>query len=373
MTTTTEQRRATWLANTWTRPGNSNVFKTTEQRAELTRVVTLLDQNPDPTDKTAGRGLKSHLRVLDALQGTAPKFGGPFIPIYKGKQALLKPWGGETGLPPCTEIARIQEGYAYQRDDYRGPAVILDRNGAWIGSTGTALVAHGPLQHAGECEPAASGTKPGYYLERVYPWTEPGMPSPLGNAEVGSDVWVPAPTAGLLAELANAERWPDATALDSWTGTPITLTEWGRFIREARRYALENYGYGSSAYLAIKEAFAMSLAMMAGELAADTTRPVRVWKKCWMQRIDWRHQIITHSAVATWRTMDRCLDLAGGNPDLAPIGMRNKDELIIPDNGAAELFTTTPYPGGTRPPVRIDPTGVELGTWKIKGRQDWQA
>jgi len=151
------------------------------------------------------------------------------------------------------------------------------------------------------------------------------------------------------------------------------LTEWGRFIREARRYALENYGYGSSAYLAIKEAFAMSLAMMAGELAADTTRPVRVWKKCWMQRIDWRHQIITHSAVATWRTMDRCLDLAGGNPDLAPIGMRNKDELIIPDNGAAELFTTTPYPGGTRPPVRIDPTGVELGTWKIKGRQDWQA
>src|SRR5450756_2146765 len=101
-------------------------------------------------------------------------------------------------------------------------------------------------------------TAPGYYLMTAYPWTEPGMTSPLGSTEPGTQVWIPAPTAGLLAELANAGRWPDATASDSWTGTPITLAAWGRLIRELRRYALERHGYDSGAYQAAKDAISMS-------------------------------------------------------------------------------------------------------------------
>jgi hypothetical protein len=267
-------------------------------------------------------------------------------------------------------MARVIEGYTFDRDDYRGPVAVFDRNGAWVGSAGTAYVAHGPLTHTGPCEPAATGTAPGYYEVTVYPWTEPGMPAPLGSLEPGSRVWIPAPTMGLLAELAKAGRWPDETALDSWTGDPITLKAWGRLIREVRRYPLENHGYGSGAYQAAKDAISMSLAMINGELADDSTQPRRVWKKCKTERIDWRHQIITNSAAMMWRAMDRCLALADGNPDLAPIGMRNKDELLIPDNGAAELVTTAPYPGGTRPPVRLDQSGVTLGSFKLKTRED---
>jgi len=193
------------------------------------------------------------------------------------------------------------------------------------------------------------------------------MPSPLGNATPGTQVWVPAPTAGLLAELANAGRWPDATALDSWTGTAVRLDGWGRLIRELRRYALETHGYGSGAYQAAKDAVSKSVSMMNGTLAENTTRPVREWTKCKNQRIDWRHQVITNSAAFMWRAMDRCRQMAAGNPDLAPIGIRAKDELLIP-SAATRLVTTQPY-RGTRPPVRVDATGVTLGTFKVKGEE----
>jgi hypothetical protein len=369
--TGTEGQRRAWLDATWKRRDNDGRhFRTADQRAALTRIVTLLDENPSADDKDAVRSLANRLHVLSELEGTGQTFGGPFIPTLHKEAARLKPWKRD-GLPVCAETAHVIEGYTHQRDDYRGPVTVFDRNGAWVGSAGSALVAHGALEHTGECDPAATMTAPGYYLMTAYPWTEPGMPSPLGSTEPGTQVWIPAPTAGLLAELANAGRWPDATASDSWTGTPITLAAWGRLIRELRRYALERHGYDSGAYQAAKDAISMSLAMWTGELADDSARPVRVWKKCKTERIDWRHQIITNSAAFTWRAMDRCRQMAGGNPDLAPIGLRNKDELLIPDNGAAELVTTTPYPGGNRPPVRVDNTGVALGTFKVKSREHW--
>lgn len=359
--------RAAWLAATWDRADNSKYFKAPERKDALERIVTLLDENPDLADKDAVTSLADRLRLLDEMEGQGQKFGGPFMPQLRGRAAWIRPWK-RGGVPVAVEMATVIEGYSFERDDYHGPLTVFDRNGAWIGSIGTTLVAHGGLDHTGAREPSASSTLPGYYLVHVYEWSERDMPSPLGNATPGTEVWVPAPTMGLLVELAAAGRWPDAAALDSWTGTSVRLDAWGRLIREVRRYALETHGYGSGAYQAAKDAISKSISMMNGTLADDSTRPVRVWSKCKNQRIDWRHQIITNSAVATWRCMDRCRQLTEGNPALAPIGIRAKDEFLIP-SAAAELVTSQPYPGGTRPPVRLDPTGVELGTCKVKGEE----
>ena len=359
--------RTAWLADTWQRRGNREHFKTPEHKAALTRIVAALDEAPAIDDKDAVTALADRLQLLAELEGRGQEFGGPFMPVLRGRPAWLRPWK-RGGVPLPVELAQVIEGYNFERDDYHGPVTVLDRNGAWIGAIGTTLVAHGGLDHTGECEPAASSTLPGYYLVNVYEWREVGLPSPLGSAVPGTQVWVTAPTMGLLAELAAAGRWPEATALDSWTGVAVRLDAWGRLIRELRRYALETHGYGSGAYQAAKDAVSKSVSMMNGTMAADSTRPVRVWAKCKNQRIDWRHQIITNSAVFTWRCMDRCLALADGNPGLAPIGIRAKDELLIPA-AAVELVTTQPYPGGTRPAVRLDPTGIELGTFKIKGEE----
>lgn len=358
-----------WLTATWTRKDNNGYyFKSPATKEALTRIVTLLDENPDKADKDAVRDLATRMQLLAELEGTGEKFGGPFLPKLRGANARLMPWK-KSGLPVCAEMARVIEGYGITRD-YHGPVVSCDRNGAWIGAIGTTLVALGGLDHTGECEPSASSTAPGYYLVNVYPWTETDTPSPLGNEKPGTQVWIPAPTMGLLAELAAAGRWPEATALDSWTGEPVRLAAWGRLIRETRRYALETYGYESGAYQAAKDSFSTAVSLMNGTIARDSAQPVRQWGKCKTQRIDWRHQIITNSAVFMWRAYDRCRMMADGNPALMPVGLRAKDELLIPA-AALNLFSTRPYPGGTRPPVRIDNSGVELGTFKDKTREDW--
>lgn len=359
--------RAEWLANTWARSDNREHFKAPGRQAALDRITALLDNMPgiaESTDSNVRSERANSLKLADELQGHGDQFGGPFIPVLRHRKAWLTPWK-KGGYPLCAEMATVIEGYGFERD-YHGPMTALDANGMWIGAIGNAIVAHGGLDHTGECEPPASSTPPGYYQVTAYEWQEADMPSPLGNAKPGSQPWVPGQTMGLLAELASAGRWPEATALDSWTGTAARLDAWGRLIREQRRYALETYGYGSSAYQATKDAVSKAVSMMAGTMAEDTTMPKRVWTLGKNHRADWRHAIITGASAKMWRTLDRCRQMANSNPELMPIGIRNKDELLIPP-AALELFTTQSYPGGSRPPVRLDPTGIELGTFKVKG------
>jgi hypothetical protein len=363
-----ERHRAAWLSATWKRSDNASHFKAAGQQDALRQIITLLDENPDIADKNAIRDLANRMRVLRMLEGSGKDWGGPFAPTLNKKTARLKPWG-KTGVPPCVELARVIEGWAFERPGFSGPVTVFDRNGAWVAATATADVAHGPLERTGERD-SASPLLPGYYQVAVYPWTEEGMPAPLGNAEPGTSIWVPAPIAGLLRELAREDRWPDDSAADSWTGQPVRLLAWGRLIREFRRYALETYGYGSGSYQAAKESFSTALAMLNGTIGEDSTRPVRTWDKCKAERIDWRHQIQTHSAATMWRTMDRARKVAGDDPALTPVGMRDKDELIIP-TAAAGIVVTRPWAaGGKVPAVRVDNTGVTLGTFKVKTRED---
>jgi hypothetical protein len=94
----------------------------------------------------------------------------------------------------------------------------------------------------------------------------------------------------------------------------------------------------------------------------------RTWKH-FNARADWAHAQIAQAAATMWRTADRCARLTG--PELAPVAMRNVDELVIPA-AALGTVTTATLPGATRPPVSIDPATLQLGTFKIQGQEKWQ-
>jgi hypothetical protein len=361
--------RAAWLAATWDRPDNAKYFKAPGQRAALERITALLDAaaDVDPADSKAVNDLADSLRLLAELEGhKRGETGGPFVPLLRSRKAWLSPWK-HNPLPAVCEVAAITEGYHYDRADYHGPVTVIDKNGAWIGSIGSTPVAHGLLEQTGPWD--GGGTPPpGYYKVTVYDWRETGMPSPLGNARPGTDIWVAAPVMGLLAELAAAGRWPDGTASDAWTGKPVRLDQWGRLIRETRRYGLQAHGPGSAAYQAAKDAVSKSISMMNGQRDPQSAAPRRIWPLCRTWRIDWRHHIITASAVANWRTLDRCRLLAAGDPALSPVGIRAKDEIMLPA-AAVDLVTGTPWRPGGIPPVKLDPSGVALGTFKVKGTE----
>jgi hypothetical protein len=172
---------------------------------------------------------------------------------------------------------------------------------------------------------------------------------------------------GLLQDLARAERWPDASATESWTGDPCRLREWATFVNELRKHARETYGRGSDADDAVKVAFGQATSLLRGSWAEDSAAPRKVWK-CKARRVDWALHIEDQAAVTIWRAGDECRQVA---PELGPVALRNTDELVIPA-AAIELVTSVVLPGKLRPPVRLDPLGVQLGTFKVKsGEEGW--
>lgn len=300
------------------------------------------------------------LRVLAAMEGDGKRHG-PFAP-YLDRRG---PWW-QASMPDPIERMRVLN-WNFKRDDYTGPAVVLDRSGAWPTAASSATVAHGGLNHTGEISELKSGTlAPGIYQVEAFPWDEKGLPSPLSSAKPGTRVWVPAPRAQLLRDLAEAGRWPEAVAHDSYTGTPVRLTKWAGFVGELRRYARENYR-GQLPDELVKIAFGQAMGLLVGSWVDDeeTGQQRRVWK-CKARRPDWKLTIEDQSAVTLWRVADGCLKLA---PEAGPLAIRNMDELIIPA-GALEAVTGE-QPNGARPPVRIDETGITYGTFKTKATEAW--
>jgi hypothetical protein len=332
------------------------VFAADAQYTALADAMAELDKGSEP----------QQLRILAALEGgkgsDGREHGGPFAPIRGKREPFWKP-----PQCPAAEAALPFTGWNFERDGYTGEAVVLDGNGAYVAATSSVVVAHGQLAHTGAvAELPASGLRPGYYLVTAYPWPEDGMPAPLGPAKPGAEVWVPAPVAGLLRDLAAEDRWPDSGALDSWTGDPCRLAEWAHLVRELRRYAVERYGRDSDQYAAVKVAFGQARGLMQGSWADGEAAPRRAWK-CKTQRPDWPQHIQAQSAATLWRRADQCRKAAG--PELAPLALRSVDELVLP---AAALDVVTAATGrGARPPVRLDPDGIEFGTFKVKGTESW--
>jgi hypothetical protein len=336
------------------------------QRDTLARALSVIDDLSliDPAsvggDDEMGK-LAAPLRLLAALEGEG-KGSGPFAP-YLEKRA---PWW-QAPMPAAVEQVRIRN-WSFKREDYTGPAVVLDRSAAWPSAASSVTVAHGALKHTGPIEDLKSGTlAPGVYLVQAQRWDEKALPSPLPGVDPGARVWVPAPRMKLLRDLAEAGRWADSTALDSYVGQPVRLSKWAGYFGELRRYAREIHGRGSLPDEVVKIAFGQAMGLLNGSWVDDpeTGEAKRVWK-CKARRRDWRLSVEDQSAVNLWRAADECQRLA---PDAGPLGMRNMDELIIPS--AALERVTSEQPGGLRPAIRIDESGIQYGTFKTKSTEEW--
>lgn len=274
-------------------------------------------------------------------------------PLRRVNGTMRKPYW-RPDMPGITEQI-VVPGWAWQRP-FQGNATVLDRSGAWISAAASVDVAHGELAHTGEIEFAGA---PGYYKVNVYPWLEENVPSPLGASLEGQDtVWLPAPRVVLLTELAREGRWADASIIDSYTcPAKARLTKWIDHVKAVRTDALQTYGRDSAEYDQVKIAFSQAVALMVG-----TPEPGqgRKWR-CGVHRPDWAFAIQDLSAVTLWRWADRCRKVAPGEP---PVALRNVDELVIP-TAALEALTTV----GERP-LEIDPTGIKLGTFKVKNTEE---
>jgi hypothetical protein len=168
---------------------------------------------------------------------------------------------------------------------------------------------------------------------------------------------------GLLRDLAAAGRWPDGSAAGSWTGDPCRLRDWAQFVNELFKHTRGTYGRGTPPDAAVKTGFGQSMGLLRGSWAEDSAVPRKTWK-CKARRLDWAQHIEDQAAVTLWRAADDCRQAA---PDAGPVGLRNVDELVIPA-AALDVVTSVILPGRKRPPVRVDPAAVTLGTFKVKTR-----
>lgn len=299
------------------------------------------------------------VRILAALEGVF----APLRAIGGGKRSQPY-WRPE--LPGITWSVEVVTGYAWSRP-YQGKVVVLDRSGAWVTAASSAVVPHGALTPTGAIEWAGA---PGYYQVHAHPWYEKGMPYPLGHVRPGTRPWISAPRVGLLADLVRQGRWPDVDVLDSYTGDGCRLTDWAGHMQALRAHALTIYGrpredqVDDTPYDLVKQGIGQAFSLMLGRIDAGDGRR-RTWD-CKAGRPDITHHVQDQGSVTLWRWADDCrrvVELAG-LPELAPVELRNIDELVVPVD-ALQIITTTPRPGG-RAPLVIDPLGIKLGTFKIK-------
>jgi hypothetical protein len=320
--------------------------KTDRQMEALAERLALLD---DPEIGEAPQ----RLRLLAAMEGTREQ-PGAFAPFLRRTSPRWQP-----ERPAVVDAVRVMDGWAWEKEDHTGEVTVMDRNGSWPTAVSSVRVVHGEFEHTGALEDITGAPAPGYYKVTVYPWTETDLPSPLGNETVGEERWITGTRMHLLADLAAEGRWPDSSASDSWTGTAVRLSSWAHLIGECRRYALEVHGRESGAYSAVKESFGQSMGLMYGSLDGDGASMRRKWS-CRSRRTDWVHAIKDQASMTIWRTADKLRTLG-----LTPVSLRNVDELILPA-GALEAATS-----GEAPALRLDDTGTQFGTWKVKGVEVW--
>lgn len=311
------------------------------------------------TTESAVEGLDegAPMRLLGALEG-------PFAPVRMittetGRRRVGPYWHPD--LPGITFATHIVTGYHWSRP-YTGRVTVLDRSGAWVAATSSVVVAHGALEHTGAIEFTG---RPGYYQMATYPWHEfDGLPHPLGHVGKRHEtVWLPAPTVSLLRDLVTAGRWPDIDVLDSYTGDGVRLTDWSGHVNKLRRHAITTYGRDDGPYDDVKSNFGQAMSLMLGHLEGVR----RTWK-CKAARPDWTHHIQAQASATLWRWADDCRTVV---PAMPPVALRNVDELLVPEP-AVKILTTTERPKGKKP-LALDPDGIALGTFKIKGTEEWTA
>lgn len=234
----------------------------------------------------------------------------------------------------------------------------LDVNAAFLAALISGDYAHGALEHTGAwAQPSREyRPHPGYYLITPPPWNAHGIPSPLGTVEYGDQLWVAAPTADLLLEVA-ADGYTAAPEFhDSYT-TPenCRLRKWGERIRDDRAEVIDSIPPEITRrddwppYKALKDGYSMAVQMFLGKDDQAAKSPV--------YRPDWYHTVHAQHAASTWRKAYRAWQ-AG----CAPARMGSVDQVS---------FTITDWEdlqGMSTPPFRLDQSGKSPGSFKAKDR-----
>jgi hypothetical protein len=276
-------------------------------------------------------------RALDALVETTP-------PLLRGRSPYWRP-----APPACTGDVR-EPAWSWRRPAPLGhlvdpdePVHVLDANGAYLAAASTVEVAHGRLVRTGRR--SFDRRRPGYWLVKVHEWQVPDIWSPLGTARYPDRAWLTTPTVQLLAQLAEDGWYPEVHVYDSWTGEPCRLRAWADYIAGCRRLAL--LAGDRDRYDAVKLGYSQAVTTLQLDKKSPAWRP------------DWSNHIRTQHAANLWRKAWSCRSY--GHPVL---GSGTVDEMTLPARSLAAFEAAVQ--AYQRAPVRIDPTGVTLGTFKIK-------
>jgi hypothetical protein len=301
------------------------------------------------------------LRLLDDLEHT-------YKPMRKLDGKLSGPWW-RPPAPEVTDLVRTA-GWEFRlpRVPSNGRHVVLDRSGSWPTATSSVRVAHGELTHTPTVERFTGA--PGFYKVVPYQWREKHIPHPLSGMLPRdleeTAVWVPHPRAQLLQKLADQGRYPEGFITDSYTSQhPVPLTEWATYVNGLREQSIREFGRESPQYDGVKVAFSQAVTLMKGTKRMGQPR---FWK-CSVHRADWGFAIEDQGACNLWRWADDIYEVVYrlGRPELGVVEMRNVDELVIPFE-ALDILTKTRRAGNLAP-LRIDPLGIKLGSFKVKAEE----
>lgn len=283
-------------------------------------------------------------RALDMLEGHyAPKAG-------RGRDRRGPYWRPRPA-PISSVHTPAWDWESVSRTDGARGLVTLDVNAAFLAAASSVKVAHGQLEHTG---PGMGQLLPGYYKIRAHSWPPGSIVSPLGSAPTKPEIWVAHPTLKLLQDREEEGCWPETMVLDSWTcPVGVGLQSWTTEVRDDRARALDtmtltdpqsaDYEQAKIKYEAIKLGYSQAIQLMLkGE-------------KCRAHRPDWVHAIWAQHAANTWRKAWNCEQAGCG-----PARMANVDELTFDYDDYMAIMAYE------KPPIRVDQTGVTLGSLKIK-------
>ncbi|OFV82836.1 MAG: hypothetical protein A2Y78_10190 [Acidobacteria bacterium RBG_13_68_16] len=287
------------------------------------------------------------LRALDRLIDTTP-------PRLRGRDPYWRPTP-----PPCSKSVR-EPAWSWRRPngleplDLTGGVTVLDANAAYLAAASTVEVAHGRLINTKgrEFDPRV----PGYWHVEIFPWLVPDIVSPLGTAKYPDLAWLTTPTVALLARLVDDGYWPEIHVTDSWTSVDrCRLRHWSEMISGIRREAL--LSGDRDAVESVKLAYSQAITTMG------------IDKKSMIHRPDWSQHIRTQHAANMWRKM-----WSARGSGLPVLGSSAVDEIVT--TSSAVRWCLDNAAKGGRPPLRIDPTGLALGSFKVKktlNAEEWSA
>ncbi|MFJ8719733.1 hypothetical protein ACIRD9_42480 [Streptomyces violaceus] len=250
------------------------------------------------------------------------------------------------------------------------PLVEIDSNGAFVAAASSARFAHCALTHTGPLELPEKGQLPGgYMLMDAHPWGM-GVPgSPLGNGRpkltTEGRVWVPHTVGQMLRDLTYGAswtpggHWPDCTVYDSWTADVVPFELWAGVVRDTR--AAAKIGGDKATGERIKVAYSQAVQMWSTPPDPKGTPVEKREKKNKAYRPDWYAALRGQHFANMWR---RAYTAAVVHR-MPPIRVWDTDRMIFAEHHLLQLL------GANKSPVRLDETGIQLGTFKRLSR--WYA